>query len=131
MRIWNALILAVGALALPIAAGCASASPAASAPATTAPTASADPNGKPLYKTDAQTGEEILDDDIPAVTRNFVKRKEKRVFSVLSGIEFITRDVSANTGLPRRLQFDNHCNFRIPKRASKQAVSDFASPIRT
>ena len=33
-------------------------------------------NGKPLYKTDAQTGEEILDDDIPAVTRNFVKRKE-------------------------------------------------------
>lgn len=38
MRIWNTLILAVGALALPIAAGCASAAPAASAP-----TASADP----------------------------------------------------------------------------------------
>lgn len=38
MRIWNALMLAVGALALPIAAGCASAAPAASDP-----TASADP----------------------------------------------------------------------------------------
>lgn len=38
MRIWNALMLAVGALALPIAAGCASAAPSASAP-----TASADP----------------------------------------------------------------------------------------
>jgi len=41
MRIWNALILAVGALALPIAAGCASAAPAASAPtASAAPPAS-------------------------------------------------------------------------------------------
>lgn len=38
MRIWNALILAVGALALLVAAGCASSAPAASAP-----TASADP----------------------------------------------------------------------------------------
>ena len=41
MRIWNALILAVGALALPIAAGCASAAPAASAPTASAPTVSA------------------------------------------------------------------------------------------
>ena len=40
MRIWNALILAVGALALPIAAGCASSSPAQKPPATTAPTVS-------------------------------------------------------------------------------------------
>ena len=43
------------------------------------------------------------------------------VFSVLSGIEFIIRDVSANIGLPRRLQIDNHCNFRIPQMLQNHA----------
>ena len=33
---------------------------------------------------------------------------------MVSGIEFIAREVSTNTGLPRKFQIDNHCNLRIP-----------------
>ena len=33
-------------------------------------------NGKPIYKVDAETGEEILDDDIPSITNNFKKEND-------------------------------------------------------
>ena len=33
------------------------------------------------------------------------------VFSMVGGIEFIAREVSANTGLPKKFQIDDHCNL--------------------
>ena len=57
-------------------------------------------NGKPLYKTDAQTGEEILDDDIPAVTNNFVKRKEKSVEASRLGFRIAHSDLNENIFIP-------------------------------
>ena len=57
-------------------------------------------NGKPLYKTDAQTGEEVLDDDIPAVTRNFVKRKENSVEASRLGFRIAHSDLNENIFIP-------------------------------
>ena len=34
-------------------------------------------NGKPIYKADVETGEEILDDDIPSITNNFKRKDEE------------------------------------------------------
>lgn len=34
-------------------------------------------NGKPIYKADVETGEEILDDDIPSITNNFKQKDEE------------------------------------------------------
>lgn len=57
-------------------------------------------NGKPLYKTDAQTGEEVLDDDIPAVTRNFIKRKDARVEASRLGFRIAHSALNENIFIP-------------------------------
>lgn len=57
-------------------------------------------NGKPLYKTDAQTGEEVLDDDIPAVTHNFVKRKEDSVETSRLGFRIAHSDLNESIFIP-------------------------------
>ena len=36
-----------------------------------------DKNGKPIYRSDAETGDEILDDDIPSIANKFKKQKDE------------------------------------------------------
>ena len=55
-------------------------------------------NGKPLYKVDADTGKEVPDDDVPAITNNFLNNSAKTTGRL--GFHISRSDLSENIFIP-------------------------------